>query len=120
MRLERHIGGMGRARTQHYLRQRGWVEVDGEWQSPVEASEPVTMSRALHHQLTTDLSTALAGFGWKVAGYSPRGYVSLADPLDGSTCSLPAALRRQARRQKCAVKELTYSLFLSQWVIDQP
>ncbi len=116
MRLERHVGGLGRARTEAYLRERGWVEADGAWRSNVDAAEPVSMKRALHHQLTADLSDALSVFGWKVVGYSPRGYVSLEDPNDASRCSLPAALRRQARRQQCPVKELTYSLFLSKRV----
>jgi hypothetical protein len=116
MRLERHVGGLGRARTEGYLRERGWVEAEGAWRSTVAAAEPVSMKRALHHQLTADLSDALSVFGWKVVGYSPRGYVSLEDPKDASRCSLPAALRRQARRQHCPVGELTYSLFLSKRV----
>jgi hypothetical protein len=67
----------------------------------------------VHHQLTHDLVKALGASGWKVLGYSPRGYVKLEDPLGDKPCSLPAALRRQARREKRLVGELTYSLFLA-------
>ena len=110
MRLERHVGGLGRARTVSYLLRRGWREEADRWVGPAVDSEPCSLSRALHHQLTFDLTAAL---GWKVVGYSPRGYVQLVDPVSGTTCTLPAALRRQARREKRAVKDLTYTLFLS-------
>ncbi len=113
MRLERHVGGLGLARKVNYLQRRGWLEVEGKWQSPVPDSEPQALSRAVHHQLTQDLAAALGAHGWKIAGYSPRGYAQMEDPVDLTRCSLPAALRRQARREKRPVGELTYSLFLA-------
>jgi len=96
-----------------YLERRGWRETDGKWLNPTPASEPESLDRALHHQLTADLTSALAVQGWKVVGYSARGYAQLEDPLDASRCSLPAALRRQARREGRPVAQLTYSLFLA-------
>lgn len=118
MRLERHVGGLGRARKVGYLERRGWREVDGRWVNPAPASEPSTLDRAIHHQLTVDLTSALAAHGWKVVGFSSRGYAQLEDPADESRCSLPAALRRQARREGRPVGQLTYSLFLSAMVND--
>lgn len=98
-----------------YLERRGWSVIDGKWLGPHDAAEGCTLSRALHHQLTADLSAAL---GWKILDYSPRGYVTLEDPVDHSACTLPSALRRQARREGQPVKELTYTLFLSK--LDEP
>jgi len=118
MRLERHVGGLGRARKVSYLVRRGWREVDGRWVNPTPASEPSTLDRAIHHQLTVDLTGALGAQGWKVVGFSSRGYAQLEDPNDQSRCSLPAALRRQARREGRPVGQLTYSLFLSAMVND--
>jgi hypothetical protein len=113
MRLERHVGGLSLARKRTYLREAGWQEEDGEWRGPGPEAERFPLARAIHHQLTADLSDALVARGWKVVDYSPRGYVKLADPKDGSSCSLPGALRRQARRDGCPVRELTYGLFLA-------
>ena len=113
MRLERHVGGLGLARKQHYLQQRGWREEGGKWRSTVPDSEALPVNKAVHHQLTHDLGQALAAYGWKISGYSPRGYARMEDPLGLKPCSLPAALRRQARREKRPVGELTYSLFLA-------
>lgn len=114
MRLERHIGGLSLARKHQYLGARGWrEEADGFRFGALEA-KPLPLARALHHQLTRDLSEALSGYGWKVVSYSPRGYAQLEDPLaQVPRCSLPKALRTQARRLKCPVGELTYSLFLA-------
>ena len=113
MRLERHVGGIGLARKVNYLKGRGWREVDGKWLTTTAEAEPLPINRALHHQLTHDLAQALSAYGWKISGYSPRGYAQLEDPLGLKPCSLPAALRRQARREKRPVAELTYSLFLA-------
>ena len=113
MRLERHVGGLGKARKEKYLFGRGWSQQDGAWVSTVPDSEPQTLNKALHHQLTHDLGKALEAHGWKIIGYSPSGYAQLTDPLGLKPCSLPAALRRQARREKRPVAELTYSLFLA-------
>ncbi len=115
MRLERHVGGLGRARSVNYLTARGWQLVDGQWVGPELEAEPCTLGRALHHQITRDLTSAL---GCRIVDYSPRGYVRVEDPLDGTACTLPAALRRQARREGRPVRELTYSLFLSK--LDSP
>ena len=113
MRLERHVGGLSAERKVKYLRESGWKEEAGKWTGLTPDSEAFPLSRALHHQLTADLSLALGKWGWKVGDYSQRGYAKLIDPKDESTCSLPAALRRQARRDGCPVRELTYSLFLA-------
>lgn len=113
MRLERHVGGLSMERKVKYLREAGWREEAGAWLGPAAGVEPVKLSRALHHQLTADLCRALGKWGWTVSGYSPRGYAKLVDPQDATACSLPAALRRQARRASCPVGELTYSLFLA-------
>lgn len=113
MRLERHVGGLSLERKRTYLLEAGWREEDGTWRGPGIDAEAFPLARALHHQLTADLSEALLTRGWKVIDYSPRGYVKLGDPQDASSCSLPAALRRQARRDGCPVRELTYGLFLA-------
>jgi hypothetical protein len=113
MRLERHVGGLSKARAVAYLLASGWLEEGGAWRAPIADAEAVPLRRALHHQLTADLSRALEVRGWRVEGYSQRGYARLVDPRDASACSLPAALRREARRQGCPVAELTYSLFLA-------
>ena len=109
MKLERHVGGLSRARKANYLHSRGWSEVTGGWESPIFGVQP--LARALHHQLTDDLSQALVQRGWSVEGFSPRGYVQLRDS-SGATCSLPKALRIQARLEERLVGEFTYSLFL--------
>src|SRR5262245_27181981 len=113
MRLERHVGGLSMERKTKYLREAGWREDGAAWLSPAADSESRPISRAVHHQLTADLSAALVTRGWKIAGYSQRGYVKLVDPKDEDSCSLPGALRRQARRDGCPVRELTYGLFLN-------
>lgn len=113
MRLERHVGGLSAARKLQYLRDSGWKEEAGKWRGPAVEAEAFPLSRALHHQLTADLSAALGARGWKVGGYSERGYAKMVDPQDASECALPAALRRQARRDGCPVRELTYALFLA-------
>lgn len=110
MKLERHVGGLSRARKAHYLQSRGWREEEGQWVSEIFGTQP--LARALHHQLTDDLSQALVQRGWRVEGFSARGYVQMAESADAKACSLPKALRLQARREKRAVGELTYSLFL--------
>lgn len=120
MKLERHVGGLSRARKEQYLRERGWLEADGAWRAPVAAGEAYPLTRAVHHQLTADLCRALEPSGWVVAGYSQRGYARLLDPKDRSECSLPAALRRHARRQQVAVAVLTRSLFLAALHPTQP
>jgi hypothetical protein len=111
MKLERHVGGLSVQRKANYLRARGWREEDGRWVSEAFGVHPLT--RALHHQLTADLSQALCALGWEVVGYSPRGYVQLRDGGRGSAMSLPRALRIQARREGRRVAELTYTLFLA-------
>ena len=111
MRLERHVGGLSLARKANYLRARGWREEQGRWVSDLFGPQP--LARALHHQLTDDLSQALCQRGWQVAGFSERGYVQMRDGAHGKTCSLPKALRTQARREKRPVAELTYALFLA-------
>jgi len=113
MRLERHVGGLGKARQVTYLREAGWVLEGKAWRGPGAEAEAFPLSRALHHQLTADLCGALGARGWRISGYSERGYAQLVDPRDQSTCTLPAALRRQARRDGCPVRELTYGLFLA-------
>ncbi|MCI0573771.1 MAG: hypothetical protein L0Y66_23795 [Myxococcaceae bacterium] len=111
MKLERHVGGLSLARKASYLRARGWREEEGGWSSAVFGLLP--MAKALHHQLTDDLSQALCRLGWQVVGFSERGYVQMRDGERGKPCSLPKALRTQARREKRPVAELTYSLFLA-------
>ncbi|HET9450242.1 MAG TPA: hypothetical protein VFO83_05145 [Aggregicoccus sp.] len=111
MKLERHVGGLSRARKANYLRARGWREEQGRWVSAIFGTQP--LARALHHQLTDDLSQALVRLGWQVVGFSERGYVQLRDAAHGKPCSLPKALRTQARRERRPVAELTYSLFLA-------
>jgi hypothetical protein len=113
MKLERHVGGLSRARKESYLARRGWEEAQGEWSCARMGLGPEPLKRAVHHQLTEDLSRALALSGWRVAGYSPRGYVQLEDSLGKRVCSLPGALRVQARREQRKVADLTYSLFLA-------
>ena len=120
MRLERHVGGLSAERKVKYLRDSGWSEEGGRWTGPTPDAEPFALSRALHHQLTADLTRALGKWGWKVGDYSQRGYAKLIDPRDESMCSLPAALRRQARRDGCPVRELTYSLFLAAMLVRGP
>ncbi|MBK7860865.1 MAG: hypothetical protein IPJ65_20130 [Archangiaceae bacterium] len=112
MRLERHIGGMGKARQVSYLQARGWAESAKGWSCERLLAENERLSRALHHQLTEDLCHALSPHGWKVVDYSPRGYAQLLDPNTGERCPLPKALRRQARRENKKVADLTYALFL--------
>ncbi len=111
MKLERHVGGLSLARRANYLRARGWREEEGGWSSEIFGLLP--MAKAVHHQLTDDLSQALRKRGWQVAGYSERGYVRMRDGAHGKPCSLPKALRTQARREKRPVAELTYELFLA-------
>ncbi|MBJ6760381.1 hypothetical protein JGU66_06370 [Myxococcaceae bacterium JPH2] len=111
MKLERHVGGLSLARKVHYLRARGWREEEGGWAHA--RFRPAPLARAVHHQLTDDLSQALVTQGWQVVGYSERGYVQLRDGERGRPCSLPKALRTQARRERRAVAELTYALFLA-------
>ena len=116
MRLERPIGGMGKARQQNYLQRRGWTETEKGWCCERLLAEGERLSRALHHQLTEDLCQALSPQGWKVVDYSARGYARLLDPKTGEQCSLPKALRRQARREQRKVADLTYALFLASLV----
>lgn len=113
MRLERHVGGLSIARKEKYLSGSGWRKQERGWLSPAPDTEPLPLDKALHQQLTQDLSTALGASGWKVVGYSQRGYARMQDPADESQCSLPAALRKQARREGRPVGQLTYSLFLA-------
>lgn len=115
MRLERHVGGLSKVRQQRYLVARGWRLTGEGWRCERHLDLAFKPSRALHHQLTEDLSNGLIALGWKISGYSPRGYVQLRD-VDGTLCPLPRALRVQARREKRPVRELTYSLFLAAWV----
>ena len=113
MRLERHVGGLSVARKEKYLTGSGWRRDEDRWLGPTPDTEPLPINKAVHHQLTRDLSQALGAFGWKVVGYSQRGYARMQDPSDESLCSLPAALRKQARREGRPVGQLTYSLFLA-------
>ncbi len=113
MKLERHVGGLSLARKVSYLTRRGWAEAEGEWTCAERALGPVPLKRAVHLQLTDDLCRALAPAGWTVVGYSPRGYAQLQDSKGTRACSLPAALRRQARREGRLVADFTYSLFLA-------
>ena len=118
MKLERHVGGLSLARKANYLRARGWREEQGRWVSDIFGPQP--LARALHHQLTDDLSQALVHLGWQVQGFSERGYVQLRDGEHGKPCSLPKALRTQARREGRPVAELTYSLFLAALLAGAP
>ena len=113
MRLERHVGGLGRGRKLHYLEARGWRAVDGGWTCARHTAAPLRLEKALHHQLTEDLTAGLAAWGLKVVATSPRGYATLEDPADESRCSIPAALRRQSRRLHRNTGDLGYSLFLA-------
>jgi len=63
-----------------YLREAGWKEEAGKWRGPGVEAEAFPQSRALHHQLTKDLSEALGARGWNVGAYSQRGYAKLVDP----------------------------------------
>ena len=110
MKLERHVGGLSLVRKNNYLPQ-GWREDEGGWSSEIFGLHP--MAKAVHHQLTDDLSQALRKRGWQVVGFSERGYVKMRDGEQGKPCSLPKALRTQARREKRPVAELTYELFLA-------
>lgn len=101
------------ARKENYLTHRGWRKSDVGWVCGRHTVAPLKLSKALHHQLTEDLCGALAANGWKVVGFSPRGYAKLEDPTGKGTCTLPEALRRQARRENRYVGEFTYVLFLS-------
>jgi hypothetical protein len=107
---------MGRARQINYLETRGWARSGKDWACPRHTVQPQTLSRAVHHQLTEDLCRGLAAYGWKVVAFSERGYARLWDPEADEECSLPAALRRQARRSKRRAGELAYSLFLAAMV----
>ncbi|MDY7232580.1 hypothetical protein [Hyalangium rubrum] len=111
MKLERHVGGLSLARKSHYLRARGWQEDARGWHNAI--FDPVPLNKAVHHQLTDDLSQALCKRGWQVVGFSERGYVQMREGEGGKPCSLPKALRAQARHEKRLVGELTYSLFLA-------
>lgn len=111
MKLERHVGGLSRARKANYLQARGWREEEGHWVHDSFGVHP--LAKAVHHQLTLDLSEALRRVGWEVLGYSERGYVQLRDGARGRPCSLPKALRTQARREGQPVAQLTYTLFLA-------
>lgn len=113
MKLERHVGGLSIQRKEQYLSSAGWRETPNGWLSEQPDTEPLPLNKAVHHQLTSDLSQALGASGWKVVGYSQRGYARLEDALNGKQCSLPAALRTQARREGRPVGQLTYSLFLA-------
>jgi hypothetical protein len=71
VKLERHVGGLSLARKANYLRARGWREEERGWQSEIFGLLP--LAKAVHHQLTDDLSQALCKRGWQVAGFSARG-----------------------------------------------
>jgi hypothetical protein len=120
VRLERHVGGLGRARQETYLRQRGWTPVEKGWQHARALDEVFPRTRALHHQLTHDLTQALARWQWRVVGYSARGYAQLVDGVTGAPHALPSALRVEARRQGQPVRDFTYALFLAAAVGDDP
>ena len=100
-----------RASARPITRARGWREEEDGWFSDIFGLLP--MAKAIHHQLTDDLSQALRERGWQVLGFSERGYVQMRDGERGKPCSLPKALRTQARREKRPVAELTYALFLA-------
>jgi hypothetical protein len=111
VKLERHVGGLSLTRKANYLRARGWREEEPGWHSEIFGTLPLT--KAVHHQLTDDLSQALCKRGWQVLGFSERGYVQMREGEHGKPCSLPKALRTQARREQRPVAELTYLLFLA-------
>ncbi len=113
MRLERHVGGVGKARQENYLRLRGWQHGDEGWANQRLMAEAQTLSRAFHHQLTFDLCRSLGAHGWQVIDYSSRGYARLRDPETGALCTVPKALRAQARREQRKTGELAYSYFLA-------
>lgn len=113
MKLERHVGGLSRARKENYLRARGWQQAETSWSCARLGLEDVPLPRAVHHQLTEDLATAMVALGWEIVGFSERGYVKLRSASGGAPCSLPKAMRLQARKEKRPVAELTYSLFLA-------
>jgi len=115
MKLERHVGGLSVSKKVAYLEARGWRRSEGSWLSPIPVTDPVPLSKAVHHQLTQDLTSALSSWGWRVAEYSDRGYARLEDPIAGDRCALPAALRRQARRERKLVRDFTRALFASAW-----
>jgi hypothetical protein len=119
VKLERHVGGLSAARKENYLRSRGWRQTERGWRCERLDTGELPLQRALHHQLTFDLAAGLAPWGWKVEGYTPRGYAQMKDPQTGTLCSLPRALRMQARREKRPVAELTYDLFLGA-LVDGP
>jgi len=104
---------MGKARQANYLHLRGWEESESGWACARLMAEDQRLSRALHHQLTEDLCAALVALGWSIIDYSAKGYARLKDPLTGTPCTLPKALRLQAKREGRKVAELTYSLFLA-------
>lgn len=120
MRLERHVGGLSLARKTAYLRGSGWACEEGRWRCAALETEALPLSRALHHQLTVDLTAALVARGWAVEGYSPRGYARMRGKGAAKTCSVPAALRSEARRGAVKVAELTYSLFLAAFLRAEP
>ena len=113
MRLERHVGGMGKARQQRYLQSRGWQLTELGWSHADRQTEPHRMSRALHHQLTFDLTEALKRWRWSVVSFSDRGYARLLDAQTQKNHSLPSALRTEAKRQGQKVADFTYALFLA-------
>jgi hypothetical protein len=117
MKLERHVGGLSLARKARYLNARGWRAEDGKWANENFGIFPI--NKAIHHQLTEDLTQALRRVGWQVEGYSERGYVKLRDPQGGRPCSLPKALRTQAKRERQKVGDFTYSLFLDALLTDE-
>ena len=103
---------MGRARQVTYLQTRGWSEGTEGWTHARAADSSFPLKRALHHQLTHDLCTALARWDWRIESYSARGYARLIDARTGAQHSVPAALRVEARRQGQKVADFTYALFL--------
>jgi hypothetical protein len=104
---------MGRARQRNYLLARGWEETEEGWRHARAADSTFPLARALHHQLTHDLCTALAQWQWRLDSYSARGYAQLVDGLTGERHSVPAALRVEAKRQGLKVRDFTYDLFLA-------
>src|ERR1700681_3348691 len=94
-----------------YLEARGWRRDGSRWLNPVPMTDPVNLKWAVHHQLTEDLASGLAAYGWKGVEYSDRGYARLLDRVTGDSCALPEALRRQARREKHLVRPFTIDIF---------